>query len=252
MNAEWLAAHPHLLHVFERMQSVLELVDDAHEKWRQSTDSIDYAAFEDQANRAVADIECAVHQVTLSAIDVDAAVIKIRTKTYRRVMRSEVEFNTMAGSARLERTLYREMGKPNSRVINVVSKRIGAVEGTWLPRTAQAMAHLLAQVTSRESAITAKELNRLPYSRSSFEHVGHAVGMEYVCRREGIEKQLIEAYELPQKAVSISVSIDRVAVPVEEKIADADKDQKKRVKKLKAEIAEVPARFTTSEREQAA
>ncbi|MCP4498733.1 MAG: hypothetical protein GY822_02055, partial [Deltaproteobacteria bacterium] len=40
--------------------------------------------------------------------------------------------------------------------------------------------------------------------------------------------------------------------PVEEKIADADKDQKKRVKKLKAEIAEVPARFTTSEREQAA
>jgi hypothetical protein len=65
--------------------------------WRLSTESIDYAAFEDQANKAVADIECAVHQVTLSAVNVDAAIIKIRTKTYGRAMRSEVEFNALAG-----------------------------------------------------------------------------------------------------------------------------------------------------------
>ena len=40
------------------------------------------------------------------------------------------------------------------------------------------MAHLLAQGTSREAQATSEELLRLPYSRSSFERVGHEVGKE--------------------------------------------------------------------------
>jgi hypothetical protein len=43
-------------------------------------------------------------------------------------------------------------------------------------RTARAVAHLVAQVTSREACATSRELMRLPYSRCSIERVGHAVG----------------------------------------------------------------------------
>jgi hypothetical protein len=70
--------------------------------------------------------------------------------------------------------------------------RAGVVDGSWLPRTARASAHLVSQVTSREAEATGRELMRLPYSRSSIERVGHAVGAEYLSRREHMEPKLIE------------------------------------------------------------
>jgi hypothetical protein len=53
-------------------------------------------------------------------------------------------------------------------------------------------------------------------SRSSFERVGHEVGKEYMQRRQALEPRLIEALEVPAEARSISVSLGRVAVPMEE------------------------------------
>lgn len=59
---------------------------------------------------------------------------------------------------------------------------------------------------------------RLPYSRSSIERVGHAVGAEHLSRREQVEPKRIEACELPPGIASVSVSVDRVAVPMEEPV----------------------------------
>lgn len=97
-----------------------------------------------------------------------------------------------------------------------VSLRAGVVEDGWLPRTASAMAHQVQQVTSREAEESARRLGRLPYSRSSFERVAHAVGDLYVPAHGDIEDALIEEYEIPRKARSVSVSLDRVSVPMEE------------------------------------
>ena len=92
--------------------------------------------------------------------------------------------------------------------------RAGVVDGSWLPRTARAIAHLMSQVTSREAEAMGRELMRLPYSRSSIERVGHAVGAEYLSRREQVEPKLIETCELPPGVASVSVSVDRVTVPM--------------------------------------
>jgi len=61
----------------------------------------------------------------------------------------------------------------------------------------------------------------LPYSRSSFEHVGHAVGAAYVGEHQRVEEMLIEAFVVPRSARGISVSLDRVSVPMEEPLARA-------------------------------
>ena len=58
----------------------------------------------------------------------------------------------------------------------------------------------------------------MPYSRSSIERVGHTVGAEYLKRREQVEPRLIETCELPEGIASVSVSVDRVSVPMEEPI----------------------------------
>ena len=66
----------------------------------------------------------------------------------------------------VERTLYRELGQRQGAVLEPIAVRAGVVDGS------------------------------VPYSRSSIERVGHAVGAEYLSRREQVDPKLIETCEL--------------------------------------------------------
>jgi hypothetical protein len=72
------------------------------------------------------------------------------------------------------------------------------------------------QGTSREAEAAAGEFGRLPYARSSFERVAHLVGALAVADHQDIEDALIDAYAVPTAARSLSISLDRVSVPMEE------------------------------------
>jgi hypothetical protein len=74
----------------------------------------------------------------------------------------------------------------------------------------------LQQRTSREAEASGKRLHRLPYSHASFERVAHAVGADYVSQHQQIEQVLIAQFEVPAAAHNVSVSLDRVTVPMEE------------------------------------
>lgn len=56
----------------------------------------------------------------------------------------------------------------------------------------------------------------MPYSRSSFERVGHQVGRLYLERGAEIDAELAERMPMLEGVKSVSVAIDRVAVPMEE------------------------------------
>jgi hypothetical protein len=133
---------------------------------------------------------------------------------HRRVCRSEGRYYTMAGDVVVPRSLYR--ATRNGPVVDPIGLRVGALDGGWLPETAAAMAHLLQQGTSREAEDTARRLARLPYSRSSFERVGHEVGERYTERKTEIDDALIVALDIPPAAASVSVGLDRVSIPLEE------------------------------------
>jgi hypothetical protein len=115
------------------------------------------------------------------------------------------------------RTVYRKTER-NGDTLDPVSVRASVVADGWLPHTARAVAYLIAQGTSREAESIGRELTRLPYSRSSFERVGHEVGTLYRRAQPRIEEALIQAYAVPAEAPSASISIDRVALPMEEPI----------------------------------
>lgn len=116
------------------------------------------------------------------------------------------------------RSLYREDGRRNAETVDAVSLRAGVVGDGWLPGTAKAMAFLL-QGTSREAEMTGQQVGRLPYSRSSFERVGHEVGALYEVEHAPIEDALIEEHRVPAEARSISTGLDRVSVPTEEPLS---------------------------------
>jgi hypothetical protein len=139
-----------------------------------------------------------MHQVALSGLDVDVPFIRVWGKQYCRVHRIQRTYGSLSGPVAVERTLHREIGQRQGPVLDPIAVRAGVVDGSWLPRTARAIAHLMSQqVTSREAESTGRELMRVPYSRSSIERVGHAVGAEYLSRREHVEPKLIETWELP-------------------------------------------------------
>jgi hypothetical protein len=175
-----------------------------------------YEEFETALRERLGAVERAAHEAALAALDIDESRLRIDRVEYVRVGRHATTFMSQAGPVPVMRSLYRRVGERNGPTVDLVALRSAAVEGVWLPGAARAMAYLLQQGTSREAESTAQELGRLPYSRSSFERVGHAVGKIYASKREHVERDLIEAFEVPDEARSISLSLDRVAVPMEE------------------------------------
>ena len=178
--------------------------------------AMDYAAVERALGAAAAQTEREGHRAVLQALDVDRKAVVIEGAQHRRVGRESATYYTMAGAVVVERALYREAGKRNAKVVDAVSLRAGVVADGWLPQTARAMAHEVQKATSREAEASAKETGRLPYSRSSFERVAHAVGAVLVATHLTVEDALIEAYVVPAEARCVNISLDRVSVPMEE------------------------------------
>jgi len=182
--------------------------------------AVDYAEIERETSDQSRRSEREAHRVILGALDIDVPTIVIGGIRYNRVGRCEAPYHTMAGSVAVERALYRQAGsrggQPEAKVVDPVSLRTGVVGDGWLPHTARVMSHEVQKGTSREAEATAREYGLLPYSRSSFERVTDLVGALAVADHQDIEDVLIDAYEIPQKARSVSVSLDRVSVPMEE------------------------------------
>lgn len=176
--------------------------------------AVDYAQIEREVGERTAEVERAAHLAILTALDVDAPAVVIDGRVHTRVHRVEGRYYTLAGDVVLTRSLYRAGRK--GKVVDAISLRTGAVDGGWLPEAAAAMAHLLQQGPSREAEETARRLGRLPYSRCSFERVGHAVGALYGRKKTDIDDTLIVAFDVPSTARAVSFGIDRVSLPMEE------------------------------------
>ena len=197
---------------------IRHLVAGAEQAMQQAGDgrSCDYDLLEAQIADDVAAVERATHQTILGSLDVDAPAVRIGGKRFLRVGHGPGDYHCMAGSVSVPRTLYREQGVRNGPTVDPVSLRAGVLGDGWLPRTAQAMAHDIQQGTSREAAEGNRVKCRLPYSRCSFERVGHLVGQQYQAVRVEVEDALAEFMLLPAEAVAVSASIDRVSLPMEE------------------------------------
>lgn len=179
--------------------------------------AVEYAGFERELSAKICEVERAVHHATLSALDPQLPQLLINDVWHRQVLvDSPTMFMTLVGGVEVVRSLYRPVGMRNGPSVDLVALRSGSVEGVWLPSTAREMAFELQRGTSREAEVSGGRLGRLPYSRSSFEHVAHAVGELYVQQHQPIEEALIRVLDVPDEAHTVSVSLDRVSVPMEE------------------------------------
>lgn len=215
--------------IMELTRAVATRVESA----RRGGEAVDYQGWEEEVARLTASVESAAHETTLGAMEVDASRIEIGGEAYTRVGHGRGTYYSLAGPVTVLRALYRKLGEGNAPVVDAISLRAGVIGDGWLPKTARCMAHMLQQGTSREAEQTARELGRLPYSRASFERVPHEVGALYLKHRVHIEEQLMNDLEVPDEARSISVSLDRASVPMEEPIPRPPGRPRKNAPKIK-------------------
>ena len=177
---------------------------------------LDYRQVEHALAQGSAALERAAHAAALQLLDVDAPLVTIDGQSYRRVMRSPGSYYTMAGEVSVPRTLYRKLGERTAATVDAISLRCGVVGDGWLPSTAEAMAWECQRAPAREAEAASRLWQRLPYSRCAFDRVAHLVGEQYQSHRAAVERELVETMPIPQQAHSVSVSLDRVSVPMEE------------------------------------
>lgn len=180
--------------------------------------AVEMVPIEEGAADVAARLECAMLAEVLRQLDVDAQRVMIGGREHVRVGRYPMTYNGMPGSVVVPRSIYRLVGgKRNGPTVDPIALRAGLVAGAWLPGAARAMAQRVAIGTSREAEAGAKLEKRLPYSRTSFEEVAHAVGAAVVAKREDIEQVLIERFAIPEGTKSVAIALDRSAMAFEEK-----------------------------------
>lgn len=207
-----------LVEVPERLAKVLERLikaDELGEQMASGTEKLDWRRLSSEIESAGSAAEREISRRALQRLDERGKTISVDGKTYRRVGRHEGTYYTKAGPVTLVRSLYRNAAVRNDKTVDAIALKLGCVEDGWLPETADAMACLLQSVPAGEAEKLAAKLGRVQYSASSFKRVGTAVGSLYEAQRGDIEDALIEECVIPDKTHSLTVSLDRVALPME-------------------------------------
>ena len=88
---------------------------------------VDYELFERRLRARSADIELAVHGVTLAALDIDADRVVINDIEHVRVGMYPAPFRTQTGEVAVERGLFRPVGERNAETVDLVAMRAGTV-----------------------------------------------------------------------------------------------------------------------------
>jgi len=198
--------------VAEELKELKELIE--------KIDTLEIKELLQQVNETTIDgvtakVAIAVKRRWLRRYDIDAKAVLVDGERYAQVGRYEATYFAKEGPIEVMRSLYRRCGERNAKTVDTISLQLGVVD-QWLPCAAKAAGFLLQQGTGREAEATAHALGVFPYSRSSFDRVAHKVGELHEVVRDDVEDELIERLTMPRAARAISVSIDRVAVPMEE------------------------------------
>jgi hypothetical protein len=201
------------------LQQVRQRLDDGED--------VGFRAMEVAVGERAAAIERAAVAALLTSYDIDRDVVEVGGRQYKRLAEPGTgRYFTLRGEVPVNRHLFREVGVHNGPTIVPLELRAGIAHGRWTPEAFQAVGHLHQALPSRELKDTADRLHVLPYSRATLARAGEQVGRDWEDIRVEAEDTLITEMELPEEAVALSVSVDRVTVPMEEAITPPPKDPK--------------------------
>jgi hypothetical protein len=178
-----------------------------------------------QVRDRAAAIERAALGCCLEAYEPAAEEVVVSGRRFARMREpSRGTYFALAGTVVVWRYLYREVGVHNGPTVVPLELRAGIAHGRWFPEAYKAVGYLHQALPSREVKDAAAQLHVLPYSRATLVRAGEQVGDDWERIRVEGEDALMKAMEVPEAAAALSVSVDRVTVPMEEPIEPSPTD----------------------------
>lgn len=143
-----------------------------------------------------------------------AACSEDESTLYRRLEPASFEVITPFGRGSIQRSVYREIGVRNGPTIDPVALGCGLIHQAT-PRALQLIGAFGAALPSREAHTLFKQMGIDSLSRSTLERTAQAFGKHLEEHRDEVDSALIETFMIPEQATTLSVSVDRVSLPIE-------------------------------------
>lgn len=202
----------------------------------QAADLISSPAFEDLSSylceaferpaeaQSLEDFERGLHEKTMTLeaeflarqverFDVEAEEIEIEGQPLRFKMKSQREYCGLSGAFTVERSLFVPRSR-DGKAVAPLDLQAGIVEGTWTPLAARVMALGVQGSTPKEAAQLFEELGGMKPSTSTLDRLPKRLSEKWEAKREEFESELRSQETIPEEAVTVSVSIDAVKVPM--------------------------------------
>lgn len=203
------------------IDALKQAVTAARAAWAREPADVNFRDIERTVLDHTARVSADAIAASLAAGEPSEPEVELDGRVYRRMPQaSNGVYFGLHGKVRVRRHLYRQVGVRNGPTIVPLELRAGIVDGRWTPCAAEAAACLAQAVPSREAAETATSLRVLPYSRSSLYRCGEHLGERWEAIGDEAEQRLVESMPLDDEAASVSVSVDRVSIPMEEPASD--------------------------------
>jgi hypothetical protein len=178
---------------------------------------------EKQFAKAVIAFACRLLPVLLELYDHGAKYVEYEGDIWRRgTEKKTATYRSIWGEIEVERWVYLKRGESGGRQLVALEHQAGLIEGQWTPHCGEAISRLTQSVPSREAVEHMEVVGLAPYSRSSFDRLTETVGETWEDHRLEIEDEVIEAVEIPDEAVALSVAYDRVRIEMDETQRDAE------------------------------
>jgi len=188
----------------------------------------DLEAFETLLRSMFAAAEAEAVADELARFDLDLPVIEVDGVRQRRVLRSEQTHMTAAGEAKVPRTLY-STRQDRERAVCPTELRAGVVEGMWTPLAAKQGTWVVAHLTPGEGEDLFARVGTMRPSKSSLDRLPKALGQRREKDRLKYEEGLLAEEKVPEKAVSLAISLDGVHLPMK----DEPRQKERQVSKAK-------------------
>jgi hypothetical protein len=165
-------------------------------------------------NKLVGELELSMVKEALAQYDINVPIIEYNGKIYHQVLRKDKIYTCSAGKVTVERSLYRADGQ----CICPLELQAGIIEDFWTPSAARLGCYVTAHLSPYQGDKLFQEFGHLQPSKSSLTRLSTRIGEKWDEELHPLKQALCRDIVIPEKAVTVSASLDGIMIPLNKKI----------------------------------
>jgi len=198
-------------------QRLREFLRARQQAWEEGTP--EFEQFERELHEQVMTLEREWVAAELARYDVKAERIEVGGESYQPVLQAAETYLSAAGPVRVERHLYRPVGRP-AKSLCPLELRAGIINGYWTPQAARHGAFVMAQLPAGGAEALFQELGAMQPSRSTLDRLPRTLSARWEAQRAEWEAALQRQETVPWEATTLAISVDGVMAPLKAQPAE--------------------------------